>query len=97
MIDDQVCGTEVYEGATALAFIYKGKTYYHRAPGCRGAFHAPSEKLLAEKRSRRRAHYRIYPVAETDVGTLHPCFPLPASVKRAAPYGNAGSWCEAIV
>ena len=97
MINDLVCGTEVDEGATALVFVYKGKTYYHRSLGCKVAFHAPPEKLLAVERSRRKAPYRVYPVAETDVGTLHPCFPLPAGVKRAAPYGNAGSWCEAIV
>ncbi len=67
---------EVDEGITAIASINKGKPYYHRAPGCKGAFDAAPEKL---------------------VETLHPYFQLPASLKRAAPCGNAGSWCEAIV
>lgn len=46
MIDDLVCGTEVDEGATAIASVNKGKPYYHRAPGCKGAFDAAPEKLV---------------------------------------------------
>ena len=83
MINDLVCGTEVDEGATAITSVYKGKTYYRRAPGCKGAFEA-------EGRGRRRVHCRVHRVAETDAETLRLCIPLPVIMKREARCGAPG-------
>lgn len=47
MAKDVVCGMEVDEKKAAATSVYKGKTYYFCALGCKKAFDANPEKYLS--------------------------------------------------
>lgn len=46
---DPVCGMEVDPEKTSYKTVYKGKTYYFCALGCKTAFEEDPEKYLEEK------------------------------------------------
>jgi YHS domain-containing protein len=45
---DPVCNMEVDEKTAKLKSLYKGKTYYFCAPGCKTSFDANPKKYLGE-------------------------------------------------
>lgn len=49
MAKDPVCGMEVEEKKAAATSVYKGKTYYFCALGCKRAFDAHPEHYLAKQ------------------------------------------------
>jgi YHS domain-containing protein len=46
MAMDPVCNMEVDEKKAAATSVYKGKTYYFCAPGCKADFDKDPEKYL---------------------------------------------------
>jgi YHS domain-containing protein len=46
MAKDPVCRMEVDEKTAELKTVYKGKTYYFCAPGCKRAFEEHPERYL---------------------------------------------------
>ena len=48
MAKDLVCGMEVDEKKAAATSVYKGKTYYFCAGGCKKAFDANPEKYVGK-------------------------------------------------
>jgi Cu+-exporting ATPase len=44
MAKDPVCGMDVDESKAAGSSVYKGKTYYFCAPGCKTRFDKEPEK-----------------------------------------------------
>ncbi len=46
MVIDPVCGMKIDEKTAAGSSVYKGKTYYFCAMGCKKAFDANPEKYL---------------------------------------------------
>lgn len=48
MAMDPVCNMEVDEKTTKLKSVYKGKTYYFCAPGCKAIFDENPEKYSGE-------------------------------------------------
>jgi len=50
MAKDPVCGMDVEETKAAATAVYKGKTYYFCAAGCKTSFQkAPDKYVKAEK------------------------------------------------
>jgi YHS domain-containing protein len=47
MAIDPVCGMEVDEKTATIISVYKGKTYYFCAPGCKASFDKDPEKYLS--------------------------------------------------
>ena len=52
MANDPVCGMEVDEKSAAATSVYKGKTYYFCAVGCKKAFDTDPEKYLKSAEGR---------------------------------------------
>jgi YHS domain-containing protein len=46
---DPVCNMEVDEKTAKFKSVYKGKTYYFCAPGCKATFDENPEKYLGAK------------------------------------------------
>jgi Cu+-exporting ATPase len=46
MAKDPVCGMEVDEKTAAGTSVYKGKTYYFCAPGCKSDFDEDPERYV---------------------------------------------------
>ena len=46
MAKDPVCGMDVDETTAAAAAVYKGRTYYFCAPGCKAAFEKDPAKYV---------------------------------------------------
>jgi YHS domain-containing protein len=46
MAKDPVCGMEVDEKKAKWKSVYKGKTYYFCAPGCKTRFEKNPEKFI---------------------------------------------------
>jgi len=51
MAIDLVCGMQVDERSAAATYMYKGKTYYFCAPGCKTAFERDPEKYIHQHES----------------------------------------------
>ena len=51
MAKDLVCGMEVNEKTAKWKSIYKGKTYYFCAPGCKKAFDEEPDVYISGKNS----------------------------------------------
>ena len=47
MAIDPVCGMEFDEKTATIISVYKGKTYYFCAPGCKASFDKDPEKYLS--------------------------------------------------
>ena len=48
MVKDLVCGMEVNEKTAKWKTVYKGKTYYFCAPGCKKSFEEEPEVYLSD-------------------------------------------------
>ena len=48
MAIDPVCKMQVDEDSAAATSVYKGKTYYFCAPGCKTVFDKDPEKYLGD-------------------------------------------------
>lgn len=57
---DPVCGMEVEPERTKLVALYKGKSYWFCAEGCRKAFEADPEKYLKPKPGKRKGRFVRY-------------------------------------
>jgi YHS domain-containing protein len=56
MTKDPVCGMMVDEEKAAAKSVYKGKTYYFCAPGCKAAFDSDPEKYLSSESEHHEMH-----------------------------------------
>jgi len=50
MVKDPVCNMEVDEKRAAATSIYKGKTYYFCAKGCKERFDKDPEKFIGKEK-----------------------------------------------
>jgi YHS domain-containing protein len=57
---DPVCGMEVEPGQTKLVSVYKGRSYWFCAEGCRRAFEADPEKYLKPKHPKKKGWFGRY-------------------------------------
>ena len=57
---DPVCGMEVKPGKTKLVSLYKGKSYWFCADGCRKAFEADPDKYLEPKSAKKKGWFGRY-------------------------------------
>ena len=51
---DPVCGMDVEPGKTKLVSIFKGRSYWFCAEGCRRAFEADPDKYLKKNPARKK-------------------------------------------
>ena len=70
---DPVCGMEVEPGRTKLVALYKGKSYWFCAEGCRKAFETDPGKYLETKPAKKRGWFgryldRISKISEKEFG-----------------------------
>lgn len=56
MAKDPVCGMMVDEEKAAATSVYKGKTYYFCAPGCKAAFDRDPERYLTGEGEHHEMH-----------------------------------------
>lgn len=57
---DPVCGMEVEPGQTKLVSVYKGRSYWFCAEGCRRAFETDPEKYLESKPVKKKGWFGRY-------------------------------------